>query len=91
MSGTGITNYQNQGDALGFGRGNLGFIAMGNLNGKTFSVPVPDGEYCDVVHECQQSITVSGGRATIRMYQDNDPVVAFCVGCTANTIPGSKE
>ena len=55
---------------------------MGNLNGVEFEVgSVPDGDYCDIVHKCQQTISVRGGRATFRKAQESDPVVAICVGC----------
>ena len=55
---------------------------MGNLNNVQFDVgSVPDGEYCDIIHNCQQKIRVSGGRATFNKAQGNDPVAAICVGC----------
>ncbi len=54
---------------------------MGDLNNVQFYTGLPDGDYCDIIHDCQQTITVSGGNAVIRKYQDNDPVVAICVGC----------
>ena len=67
---------------MGFARGSKGFFAMGNLSGVEFEVgSVPDGDYCDIVHKCQQTISVRGGRATFRKAQESDPVVAICVGC----------
>lgn len=52
---------------------------MGDLQGVSFDTGLPDGDYCDIVHDCAQTVTVSGGRATITRYQDNDPIVAICV------------
>ncbi len=80
-SGEMVDNWQIKGYALGFSRGSTGFIAMGNINNVEFYTGLPDGEYCDLVHECAQTVTVSGGMATVRPYQENDPVVAICVGC----------
>ena len=55
---------------------------MGNLNGVEFDVgSVPDGDYCDIVHKCAQTISVREGRAVFHKGQENDPVVAICVGC----------
>ena len=45
---------------------------------------LPAGDYCDIIHDCEQTVTVNGdGTATVRKAQSNDPVVAICVGCTA--------
>ena len=38
-------------------RGNKGFVAMGDL-GKEYYTGLPDGEYCDIIHDCQQKIQV---------------------------------
>ena len=43
---------------LALSRGNKGFFAMGNLN-RDFETGLPDGEYCDIISECQQKIQVS--------------------------------
>ena len=43
---------------LGMARGNKGFFAMGDLD-REFDTGLPDGEYCDIISECQQKITVS--------------------------------
>jgi Tfp pilus assembly protein PilN len=48
----------------------------------SFFTGLPDGEYCDIIHNCQQKITVSGGWANFNKAQANDPVVAICVGCS---------
>ena len=55
---------------------------MGNLNGVNFDVGgVADVDYCDIIHNCKQTIHVNGGRATFNKAQGNDPVAAICVGC----------
>ena len=73
---------QSKDGSIGFARGSKGFFAMGNLNNVQFDVgSLPDGEYCDVIHNCEQKIHVSGGRATFNKAQGNDPVAAICVGC----------
>ena len=78
MAGEPVSNYQNFGNSLGFSRGDKGFFAMGDL-GVTFNTGLPDGSYCDIIHDCAQTITVTGGMATFDSFQDNDAVVAFCV------------
>ena len=42
---------------LALSRGSKGFFAMGNLN-RDFETGLPDGEYCDIISECQQKIQV---------------------------------
>ena len=42
---------------LGMARGNKGFFAMGDLD-REFDTGLPDGEYCDIISECQQKIMV---------------------------------
>ena len=55
---------------------------MGNLRNVEFEMgSLPDGDYCDIIHKCQQTIYVRGGRATFNKAQENDPIVAICVGC----------
>ena len=82
-----MNNYQQlDTNTLGFGRGNVGFIAVGYLDNVQFDVPLADGDYCDLVSVsssgCGQYITVSGGKATITTFDNPTwPVVAFCVGC----------
>merc|ERR1712168_784346 len=78
--GTGVENWQGGYNYLGFSRGNKGFVAMGDL-GKNFYTGLPDGEYCDIIHDCQQKIQISGGNGYFKAAEDNDPVVAICVGC----------
>jgi len=81
VAGTGIENWQNFGGSLGFSRGNKGFFAMGDLNNVEFYTGLPDGDYCDIIHDCAQTIHVSGGKAFFNKAEANDPVAAICVGC----------
>ena len=94
--GTGVENWDGGDHYLGFSRGNKAFVAMGNLN-REFYTGLPDGEYCDIIHDCQQKIQVrrmhgnkkyflltlqiSGGKGYFSPAQEDDPVVAICVGC----------
>ena len=43
---------------LALSRGSKGFFAMGNLD-RDFETGLPDGEYCDIISECQQKIQVN--------------------------------
>jgi len=79
--GTGVENWDGGNYYLGFARGNKGFVAMGNLN-REFYTGLPDGEYCDIIHDCSQKIQISGGRGYFSLAEENDPVVAICVGCS---------
>ena len=62
---------------------------MGQVDGE-LETGLPDGEYCDLVSECRQTITVSGGRAHIKPHDQAEPVVALCVGC-GETQPGTTS
>lgn len=79
---TNVGNWQIKEDSLGFSRGTLGFFAMGDLNNVRFYTGMPNGEYCDIIHDCQRKIKVYNGLAVFNKTQPNDPVVAICVGCT---------
>lgn len=79
--GTGVENWQAGYNYLGFSRGNKGFVAMGDL-GRDFYTGLPDGEYCDIIHDCQQKIQISGGNGYFKAANDQDPVVAICVDCS---------
>lgn len=81
VAGTGLENWQNFGGSLGFSRGNKGFFAMGDLNNVEFYTGLPDGDYCDIIHDCKQMIHVSGGKAVFNKAEQNDPIAAICVGC----------
>ena len=78
--GTGVGNWVGGSDMLAFSRGDRGFFAMGNVDGD-FDTGLADGDYCDLISECQQTVTVSGGRAHIKPHSGEEPVVAICVGC----------
>merc|ERR1711983_364237 len=78
--GESVTNWEGGNNYLGFARGNKAFVAMGNLN-REFYTGLPDGEYCDIIHDCEQKVQISGGRGYFSPSQENDPVVAICVGC----------
>ena len=54
---------------------------MGDLNNVEFYTGLPDGEYCDIIHDCKQTIRVQGGSARFNKAESNDPVAAICVGC----------
>jgi len=54
---------------------------MGNLNNVAFKTEMPNGEYCDIIHDCKQKITINDGWGTFNKAQADDPVVAICVGC----------
>lgn len=42
---------------------------------------LPAGQYCDLISNCQQKITVDGsGNARVRPYSNSDPVVAIIQG-----------
>merc|ERR1711936_828578 len=80
VAGTGVENWVAGSDMIAFSRGNKGFYAMGNVNGE-FDTGLPDGEYCDIISECQQMISISGGRGHFKPHNGDEPVVAICVGC----------
>ena len=60
VAGTGVTNWWSNGNnAIGFGRGAKGYVAINHETGpvtSTFQTSLPAGTYCDVTHG-----TVSGG------------------------------
>ena len=83
-AGEPIENWQENGNTLGFSRGSKAFFAMGDLVNTGFNTGMPDGTYCDIIHDCEQTVTVSGGYATISKYQSDDPIVAICLGDACN-------
>ena len=68
------------GDYLGFARGNIAFVAMGNL-GREFNTGLPDGEYCDIISDCRQKIEITDGKGFFSVFEEDDPIVAICIGC----------
>ena len=81
VTGNKLENWQVKEGSLGFSRGNVGFFAMGDLNNVEFYTGLPDGEYCDLIHDCQQTIRVTDGNAFFNKAQANDPIIAICSGC----------
>lgn len=63
------TNFQaKSSNVIGFSRGTTGFIAMNNTSGSTtytYATNLADGTYCDVITDCANTVTVSGGSASI--------------------------
>jgi len=88
--GTDVGNWVGGSDMLAFSRGNKGFFAMGNVNGD-FDTGLPDGEYCDIISECEQMITISGGRGHFKPHNGDEPVVAICVGCGKSAPPTTSK
>ena len=88
--GTDVGNWVGGSDMLAFSRGNKGFFAMGNVNGD-FDTGLPDGEYCDIISECDQMITISGGRGHFKPHNGDEPVVAICVGCGKSAPPTTSK
>ena len=82
VSGEGLDHWQSKDGSIGFARGNKGFFAMGDLNYVDFYTGLPDGDYCDLIHDCEVKVAVRDGWANIHKAHDHDPVVAFCVGCS---------
>ena len=57
MAGTSVENWDAGKYYVGFSRGNVAFMAMGELD-RDFYTGLPDGEYCDIIHKCEQKIQV---------------------------------
>lgn len=49
------------------------------------------GEYCDIISECEQMISVSGGRGHFKPHDGQEPVVAICVGCGKSAPPTTQR
>nr|QJE50400.1 alpha amylase-related protein [Diaphanosoma celebensis] len=90
MVGTEMENYWNNGGAVAFSRGNKGFFAMakeGNMN-ENLQTGMPAGTYCNIIDDCASSVTVgSDGRAQISISNYEEPILAICVGCSADGWP----
>jgi len=88
--GTGVTNWQSGRDWLAFARGNKGFFAMGKVD-STFDTGLPDGDYCDIVSQCKQTITISGGRGHFKPLDGTEaPAVAVCIGCGKESVTTTR-
>jgi alpha-amylase len=82
--GFGVSTKGSDGKLIWFNRGKKGFYAMNagdNDVTKTFSVTVPDGQYCEILQQDDkcggQQVTVSGGKATITVKAHK--AAAICV------------
>lgn len=66
-----VTDTQSpQGNVLGLGRGDRGFVAINNGTQEVtaeFTTQVADGEYCNVLDDCASTVSVSGGTASITL------------------------
>jgi len=83
VAGTGVSKWQAGSDWVAFARGTKGFFAMGSVDSE-FDTGLPDGDYCDLVSGCAQTITISGGRGHFTPLDGKEaPAVAICVGCAA--------
>ncbi|XP_067663291.1 alpha-amylase-like [Haliotis asinina] len=93
VAGTGIEHWYDSGDVVAFARGNKGFFVMakqGNLD-QTFQTGLPAGEYCDIIHDCQQKITVDGsGNAHIHIDNNEEPIAAIIVGGPTGSTGGGN-
>lgn len=68
-AGTGVTNWWSNGNnAIGFGRGDRGYLAINHENGaisQTFSTSLPAGTYCDVQHGDRNGTGCTGPTYTV--------------------------
>ena len=58
------------------------YFAMGKRGfDQTFQTGLPAGQYCDLISNCRQKVTVDDtGSARLAPFSDNVPIVAFLVG-----------
>ena len=90
VAGTGVTKWQAGSDWVAFARGTKGFFGMGKVDGD-FDTGLPDGDYCDLISECAQTITIAGGRGHFKAVDGEEaPAVAICVGC-GPLVPGTTS
>ncbi|XP_059078681.1 alpha-amylase-like [Tigriopus californicus] len=91
VAGAPQENFWSEGDSMGLSRTGKGFFAMSQRSGFTASVQtgLPGGDYCNIIDSCASSVTVqSDGTADISINND-DGVLAICVGCKGDEIvPG---
>ncbi|XP_065557068.1 alpha-amylase 1-like [Artemia franciscana] len=86
VHGTDIENYYNDGNLVGFSRGNKGFFAMvkSGSASMTMQTGMPAGSYCEIISGCATQITVgSDGNALIEINTD-ESIIAFCQGCNGD-------
>lgn len=52
---------------------------------------MPGGEYCNIIDGCATKVKVnSDGTASITINNYEEPILAICVGCSADPIPTIK-
>ncbi|XP_076446342.1 uncharacterized protein LOC143283850 [Babylonia areolata] len=93
VAGTPVLNYYSGNDVVAFSRGNKGFFAMGKRGfDQTFQTGLPAGQYCDLISNCQQKVSVdSSGQAHVHPASSADPVVAFIVEIFTNKVGVSVD
>jgi alpha-amylase len=88
VGGADVANWQSPaGNVIGFGRGNVGFVAINNTGAAhtaQYTTGLADGSYCVVTNGCASRATVSGGRATLTVPAKS--AVAFHTG--GGPVPG---
>ncbi|GAA3459292.1 carbohydrate-binding module family 20 domain-containing protein [Saccharothrix longispora] len=90
VAGTAVVNWwDNGGDAIAFGRGNKGFVAInreGSSLTRTFQTSLPAGTYCNVQREgCAGVVVGSNGQFTATLGAGE--ALAIHVGSTGGTTP----
>ncbi|XP_045603585.2 alpha-amylase isoform X2 [Procambarus clarkii] len=84
VSGTQVDNWYQEDEDVAFSRGHLGFFAMSKLASldKVLQTGLPAGDYCELISNCTRSVTVAeDGTARIAIFDYQEPILAFCVGC----------
>jgi alpha-amylase len=90
VAGTDIANYWNTGGAVAMSRGNKGFFAMakGGSMSESLQTGLPAGSYCNIIDNCATNVNVGAdGTAQITINNYEEPILAICVGCTADSGP----
>ncbi|KAK3099826.1 hypothetical protein FSP39_010394 [Pinctada imbricata] len=94
---TGVLNWKEDNNKVSFSRGDIGFFAM-SKNGQMDEVlqtGLPQGQYCDLISECQKTVTVGDdGRARIVINNNEDPVLALLIGTPSrsnSSVSGSVD
>ncbi|KAF0291644.1 Alpha-amylase 1 [Amphibalanus amphitrite] len=87
VTGTEMANYWNNGQAVAFSRDQVGFFAMakGSSMHEHLQTGLPAGSYCNLIDDCATTVQVNGdGTADINIDNDEEPILAICVGCGQN-------
>ena len=49
---------------------------------------MPAGTYCNIIDNCATSVNVGAdGKAQIKIDNYEEPILAICVGCSADNVP----